>query len=302
MKAELACVLLVAVAVNAGGGGGQGGPISPGGLLLGLGRCGGASGGFRSGPYEYGRCACATGRSNACRFATGSQIKGCPNTNQYLQCTGTVCANQTCPSGQVWNRTLNACAACGDGLHVAANLQICLCNQGKTFARNGTCVDCPTGAVNEADQCYCAATKVFDSNTYSCRDCPAGSAVNTKQQCQCTSATQLWSDVDWTCKDCPGEWIPKQSSPRRPNFNPPQSRCSCTGATPVFDDDAVACYACPADATLRNGRCICNSRFQFFNVATKKCECPKGYIAQPTGGGCVVASDAATQVPVPGNP
>jgi len=302
MKAELACILLVAVAVNAGGGGGGGGPISPGGLGVGPGKCGGEFGGYRNGPFSIGRCTCGSStRSNTCRYATGSQVKGCPDTNQFLQCDGTACSVKNCSSGQVWNRTLNACAACGDGLHVAANLQICLCNQGKTFAKNGTCVDCPTGATNEADQCYCASTKAFDRKTYSCRDCPAGSTVNSNQQCQCTSATQLWSDTDWTCKDCPGEWVPKPSSSRKPNFNQPQSRCSCTAATPAFDADAVVCYACPADATFNFGGCFCNSRLQKFNSATKKCECPKGYISQGVGG-CVPDSAATTAAPVAGNP
>jgi hypothetical protein len=278
--AVLACILLTAWTVNANGEFDDRGPGSfdkfPGPFNWGF--------GFG---LVRGQCACRTGFWNPCRGVVGSQVKGCPNTNSFLQCNDTVCSKQNCSSGQVWNKTLNACAQCADGMHVASNQQVCVCNQGNTFNRTSrTCVACPKDSVQEADRCYCNVTKVFDYKTYACRDCPTGSSLTAYRQCKCDNTTQLWSESDWACKDCPGTLFPK---PLKRPFIITWSKCRCTGTNQILDRKTVTCYTCPSGttATFDNSNCQCQNRYQFFNMDSKKCECVRGWVADSAGTGCV---------------
>jgi len=295
MKTLLVCLVLSAFTASVKcGGGGDGG--------FGFFGFGGFDSSSEDGGFNGGKCTCR-GWWNPCRGVVGSLVLGCPNTNSFLQCNGATCSNQTCPSGQVWNKTQNACAACAPGMHVATNLQVCVCDQGKTF-RNRTCVDCPTDSIQEPDRCYCNGTKIFDKLKNACRDCPAGSTLDSwSRRCQCTNTTQIWSDADWACKDCPGEWLPKRT--RRP-FWSPSSRCTCTGTNQVFDRQTVTCYTCPTGTTASrdNANCLCSDRFKFFNWTTKQCDCAKGLIPDPAGGtGCVrPAVTTSTTTANPANP
>jgi hypothetical protein len=203
----------------------------------------------------------------------------------------------------VWNKTQNQCAECAQGMHVAADRQVCVCDQGKTFdPRTKTCVDCPTDSIQEPDKCYCNLSKAFDYKANACKDCPAGSTLLRFQQCRCNNNTQFWSE-DWACKDCPGEWTPRTN--RRP-FWTPSSRCTCTGTNQIFDRKTVTCFTCPTGTTASrdNSRCDCPSPYyQVFNKVTSKCECVKGYEADAAGTGCVrsaITTSTTTPAAAPG--
>lgn len=234
-------------------------------------------------------CRCS---KNFCRGVVGSLTRGCPNTNRFLQCNNEVCTNQTCPTGQVWDRTKNACSACDAGFHVATNLQVCVCNQGTTFdPRTRACVACPTDSVQEGDRCYCNRSKVFDDKTNACRDCPTGSSL-TRSQCQCNS-TQFFNRHAWACQNCPGDWTPKPSS-KRPFRLAPGAVCTCDATKgQIFDRDTVTCYTCPTGTTAKRDVCECSDSTQFFNMKTKACECREGFVANPSGAGCVRAPRGA---------
>jgi len=277
----LAVVLLATLSVNAHGGGGGGG---------------GKGGRGRGPPFPFpplypgirgrGFCDCRGGRFNLCSGLTGTRDVGCPNTNQYRRCTNQVCAIETCTSGQVWDSTLNACAPCAAGMHVAANLQVCVCDQGTMFDfDNKTCVDCPKDSTQEADTCYCPQTKAFDSTENACKDCPLGSIFTRQLRCQC-NASQFWNEGDWACQNCPGAWSPKQT--RKPWFRP-GSTCQCTGENQIFDRETVKCFPCPTGTTASrdNSYCGCPNQYQIFNKATSKCECKEGLVADSAGTGCV---------------
>lgn len=302
MKAVLACLLLSLISVNANGfdffrelfgyGPGPAGCGRPGGGPFGLGEFPGAI---------AGRCSCGGRFTNPCQRVVGSLVVGCPNTNQFLQCTGSACSNQTCPAGQVWNRTLNACAECAQGMHVAANGQVCACNEGTTYnSTSRTCVACPTDSVKEADRCYCNVSKAFDYKTNACRDCPAGSTLRRFQECRCNNNTQFWSE-DWACKDCPGEWLPRTA--RRP-FRLPTSKCTCSGTNQIFDRKTVTCFECPTGTAPSYDKfaCQCQNRFQSFKEDSKTCVCIKGYEADATGTGCVRSAITTTTVRTGGTP
>jgi len=323
----LACLLLAALTVTAHGGdggppggfgggpGGFGGPVNPGGFG-GPGKGGKDGPGGKGGPWgffgPFGKCQCSTWW-NPCKGVVGSKVMGCPNTNQFLQCNDAVCSNQTCPSGQVWNQAQNKCAECDKGMHVAANKQVCVCDQGTTL-KNRTCVDCPKDSVQEDDRCYCNVSKAFDYKNNACKDCPSGSTLRgffKVRQCQCDNNTQFWNEADWACEDCPGEWLPK---PKRGFFNrQPAAKCTCTGTNQIFDRESVTCITCPPGTTASrdNSQCACQNRFQFFNTQTKACECVKWFVADSAGTGCVPAqipvapsnpAAPANPAPAPGNP
>jgi len=292
MKAQLACVLLLALAVSADKGG-QGGLR---GLFDFLGFD--SSDSADRGP---GRCVCSTGRMNPCRGVTGPLVRGCPNTNQYVQCTGAVCSALTCPTGQVWNKTQNVCAACATGMHVAASLQVCVCDQGTIFDPvKKACVPCPTGSTQDADTCYCPAGKAFDYKKNICTDCPTGSTLTRYQECKCTDATMFWNENAWACQACPGTWLPKQN--KRPWKLLPNTKCTCAGTNAIFDRQSVQCYTCPAGTTASrdNAFCQCANRWQVFNMDTKACQCAKGLVADAAGTGCV--RPAIPAAPAAGNP
>jgi len=282
----LSTVLLAISSVNANGGGdGDGGPIKGliGGLLQGF--CDDFTS-SSSEEHRGGFCGCIGGWWNPCRGVAGSRVLGCCNTNKYLQCTDQVCSNQTCPSGQVWNNTQSACAQCAAGMHVAANLQVCVCNQGTTYNRTSkSCVKCATGSTQEADSCFCPATMSLDNTENACKVCPLGSTLNRDKKCQCNNVTQFWNVADWACQDCPGEWLPRQS--KRPWYRP-GSKCQCNGTNQIFDRETVSCLTCPTGTTAsRDNYCACPNQFQIFNKATNKCECKVGLVADSAGTGCL---------------
>jgi len=309
MKTALACIFLAALAVNAHEEGGEGrfgggaGPFGGGpGPFGGDGGFFGGEGGFFGGKGDGfgsfgGRCACATGRLNSCKGVVGSVVKGCPGTNKFLQCTDEVCANQTCPAGQVWNRTQNLCAACAQGMHVAANLQVCVCDEGTTM-RNRSCAACPTDAVVEADRCYCNISKAFDMKTYACRACPVGSTLRYRQ-CVCNT-TQFWNENTWACENCPGEWLPKQIR-GRPRIA--VTKCTCNGTNQIFDRENVKCIDCPAGTKPRdNSVCVCVNALQILNKQTNVCECIRGFMADAAGTGCVRIPRVSTTTAAPAGP
>jgi hypothetical protein len=187
-------------------------------------------------------------------------------------------------------------------MHVAANLQVCACNQGTTYdCKTWSCAACPTGSTQEADRCYCPATQSRDTTENACKDCPLGSTLTSYQECQC-NVTQFWNEAAWTCQNCPGEWLPKQT--RRPFFRAPGSKCTCTGTNQIFDRTTVTCFDCPTGTTAAGEYCACANRFQFFNMETKRCECVKGLVADSAGTGCVTpaVTTQATTTPRPLNP
>jgi len=297
----LACTLLaVAFTVNAhGGGGGERGgrgdgpgPIGGGGKGgmfcdggdsssadsddFDNGRRGKRSGG--DGPGDFGgRCDCS---SRLCRGVVGPLKLGCPNTNLYRECENSVCSPKTCLVGQVWNKTLGDCAGCPTGRHVAANLQVCVCDQGTTpDCVTGACVACPTNSNQTADQCTCAgATPVYDGIRKSCRACPVN-ATAVGGSCRCNS-TQFWNRVAWACQDCPGVL-------QSPNTR--YQKCVCNGTSQIFNRTIVSCYTCPAGTTAFNNKeCRCpNYSYQRLNVETGVCECRRGLVPNPAGSGCV---------------
>jgi len=175
-----------------GGGGGDGGEGGYGGR--------GGFGGFGDGDDDGGReCQCSP---RSCRRVTGSRIYGCPQTNAYLQCTGTVCSNLTCPASQVWNFTLNNCSACSDGYHVSYDNQRCVCNQGTTFNFTSMgCSKCPDSSTELTDNCTCPNGTVLDRPNNACKQCPANSSIM-ERQCRCTSP-MIFNATSWACFTCP---------------------------------------------------------------------------------------------------
>jgi len=233
-------------------------------------------------------CSCGTAKRGACQGVTGTGvIKGCPDTNQYRQCDAGVCTVKTCPTDQIWDKIQNACASCATGMHVAANKKICVCDQGNNFkGKNKPCVQCPTGSTQEADRCSCPVNTVLDDKTKACKICPTGSTLSNKRVCVCNNPAQFWCQVAWTCKDCPGEWLPKNT---KKVTKPSKTKCTCTGANSVFDRISVTCVTCPTGSTAAPSRdtCTCSNRLHSFNRETQKCECKKGFSADAAGTGCV---------------
>jgi len=235
---------------------------------------------------ETDRCSC-TGRWNPCTNVTGKEVKGCPGTNKYIECSGTACSNQTCPSGEVWNQTQKACAACPDGKQVSTNQQVCVCKTGSTMDyKTRSCGPCPTGSVQEADRCYCKAPLALDIKDNACKECPQGSNMTHFQQCACTDKTLFWSEDDWACKPCPGKWVPETTPTKQPSAKP-EERCTCTGTNEVFDRRAVKCVACPTGTTARNNACKCPDLSQVYSQKSLACECREGMTKNPAGTGCV---------------
>jgi len=273
---QILCVLgvvtlLGGVAVSAHGGGGGGG--------------GGFGGGSPESssmdePIRRGTCVCqaAFRRTPAsCSGVTGSQVVGCPNTNSFRQCTGTVCAVQACPTGQVWNYVKNACSACDTGKVVSADLQVCVCKQGTTFDSNTqTCVACPTGATVEAELCYCPSTLARDFTTNTCKACPAEAPLR-GNQCQCTNATLVFDQSTWTCKACPGT-----SGGFGRGFR--SYECRCTGPNQIFYKRTASCFTCPTGTTASRDSCICPSNSNlYFNYVSGACACKAGYTKNASG-------------------
>jgi len=236
------------------------------------------------------RCMCGTGYWNPCsrQSSTSTQQIGCPLTNSYLQCTGTSCAVANCTAGQVWNMTESKCDVCRSDMHVRADGQVCVCNQGTTFNfRNNSCVTCPANSVQTADNCTCPKTMVLDWKNNACKACPANSNL-TRGQCVC-SATQFWNANDWACEDCPGSWVNVSVSRRKV-----VQVCKCTGANQIFDRQNVKCFNCPTAnpvtaADNDNDACLCNTgiRGQQFNMTTKACACERGQQPDTTNTRCV---------------
>jgi len=225
------------------------------------------------------RCMCGKGYWNPCsrQSATSALQIGCPLTNSYLQCTGTACAVANCTAGQVWNMTEGKCDVCRSDMHVRADGQVCVCNQGTTFNfRNNSCITCPANSVQTADNCTCPKTMVLDWKNNACKACPANSNM-TRGQCVC-SATQFWNANDWACEDCPGSWVNVSVSRRKV-----VQVCKCTGTNQIFDRKNVKCFDCPTanpvtTADNDNDECLCNTgiRGQEFNMTTRACACERG--------------------------
>jgi hypothetical protein len=254
-----AFVLLCCVTVKAGGGGSSEEQF-----------------GGSSSEENGGRCYC--GR-NSCPSATGAQVVGCPNTNSFRQCTGAVCAVQSCPLGQVWSFLKNACSACDAGKHIAANLQVCVCNQGTTLdSRTGACVACPSAGIQEADRCYCPSNLARDYANNVCKACPADAPLGREGKCVCTSATLFFNPSTWTCSACPGTSV--QSGRNR------KSSCRCTGANQILYKQNLTCYTCPAGTTADrdNDECQCarNTGLKFDHV-TGTCVCRFGFTLNASG-------------------
>jgi len=211
-------------------------------------------------------------------------VIGCPNTNAFLQCTGTACARQQCPSGQVWNFLKNACSACDTGKHVSASLQTCVCDQGKTLdSATGNCVDCPTASTQEVDRCFCPSNLARDFTNNACKACPAEAPIGRENKCVCTSTTLFFDPTSWTCKACPGTVVP----PRRGNG---RSSCRCTGANQIFYQKTFSCYTCPTGTTASIGDCDgCQCpRYtgQKFDYVSGTCKCNLGFTLNTTTGVC----------------
>jgi len=309
MKSAVVFVLasMAVLSVNANGGGHGGGPGE--GYGGGSGEDSGEDfGGLSCGGFDrdaddfYPRgCTCGTSRRGPCwgQIATSALQVGCAGTNSYLQCTGTVCAVATCPSGQVWNKTSNKCDVCRSDMQLSTDSQRCVCKAGTTFNRmSNACVACPTGFVQNADNCTCPATMALDCMNKACKACPANSNL-TRGRCVC-SATQFWDAIDWVCKDCPGSWVNVSASRRRV-----VQVCRCTGANQIFDRQNVKCFDCPTanpstTADDDNDECKCNTgiRGQEFNMTTKACACERGQQPDATNTRCVrIPFSTTTKLP-----
>jgi hypothetical protein len=294
MKTVLACLVLAVLTVSIqangfhGGGRDGSGPFNKGFGLL----------GWLLDSSDSGERGCSCTRPNPCRRVSGTAVLGCPNTNKFIQCSGAVCTNQTCPSGQVWNKAQNACAACATGMHVAANLQACVCDKGTTLDPiTKACVTCPTGSTQDPDRCYCSITTSYDPQTNACRACPATATITRSQQCQCLSTAPFFNAKAWTCNDCPGQWSPPKIV-KKTVFNAPLQKCVCSGTNMIFDRPNVKCYTCPSGTTASFDSCVCQNRLMVFNLDTEKCGCRKGYVADSAGTGCVFAPpNAQSTVP-----
>jgi len=227
---------------------------------------------------EAGRCFCG---KRTCTGVTGTKVIGCPNTNSTLQCSGTTCAVIPCPPGQVWSSAKNACSACDADKHIAANGQVCVCNQGFTFSRdaNKTCVSCPTGAnTTNPDRCFCPPTTVLDKDNNACKPCPTDATLKFRQ-CVCNDLTVFFSWTTWTCTACPGTLV----APRRAGQ---RSSCKCTGANAVFIAKSVTCYTCPAatPADADGDECQCPRRTGLeFDYKSGTCVCDAGYTKNASG-------------------
>jgi len=231
-------------------------------------------------------CRCRSGREDRCRDADGAV--GCPGTNMFLQCASTACSVQTCPTGQVWNMTLKTCAACGDGMHLAASNQECVCTRGSTFSCSSrSCVPCPKDALVTDDNCTCPITTALDRINNACKQCSAP-AVLQDRKCKC-NAPMVFSAADWICKPCPGVWQKVGRGPQR---------CTCSG-TQVFDKVSATCADCPSGTTLdRDGdECKCLIRDQKLDRLTKKCQCETGKQLNAAGDACERSSTAGGTVP-----
>jgi len=294
--------IVLGVSADKGFGGGLGGAFggdSQGGMGGGYGGSSeGGFGGSLGSPFGFGGvsgedsddkqpavCTCSTGgHHDTCGRQSSTAKLPCPRSTSYFQCTGTSCAVQACPSGTVWNSTLSDCAACANGMHISSKGLgfSCACNSGTTFVpRNRSCVACPKNAVENDDNCTCAANSAFNARTYSCDVCPANSNY-TRGRCVC-SATQFPNAKTWTCDNCPGVW--QNVTAGRRGF---KQVCVCNQPNNIFDLANVQCFLCPTGTTAskNNLQCLCSNNFQFFNMTTSACECPRGTALNTAGTAC----------------
>lgn len=267
------CALLEGTSVSAHGGGSRGRGGGSGGS--------GSSGGFGSSSGDgsfgkRGRCYCDW--RSPCTGTTPSQVIGCPNTNSFLQCTGTACAVQACPTGKVWDYLKNACSECDAGKHISlSNGQVCVCNQGTTLdPRTNKCVSCPSAAITETDRCFCPSNLALDSTNKVCKACPAEAPIR-GSKCLCTSPTLFFNQDTWTCTSCPGTLV-------GPLRRYQSYSCSCNGANQIFYKKNASCYTCPAGTTASREKCLCprNSR-QKFDYTSGTCACAFGQTLNASG-------------------
>jgi len=245
-------------------------------------------------------------QQNVCYGRSGVTKLGCPVSNRFVQCSGETCSVETCPSGQVWNFTVNACTQCAPGMHVDTRWrQRCACDKGsRTDRKTRQCVACPSGAVVEEDRCYCPGTLSFNKRNNSCSACPAGSSLaQLFGGCYCLDRKQFWSAEEWTCKSCPGSWVkvPVRGFLGR-LFNVGKETCTCTGVNQVFNSKTVTCYTCPSTTIAMEGKCKCKMGGEVFDDTNKTCVCGKG-LKRNASGACVLnESEAAPTEPNVINP
>jgi len=241
---------------------------------------------------EDDQCRC---RRNECTGITGLKvIRGCRNTNSYIQCNSATCSVAVCPTNEVWNKTSNQCATCATGMHISANGQVCACDQGTTFDfKTKACVACPTGATKTNDYCYCASPLVLNIQAKSCSSCPQGSTLKGRE-CNCGTGNSWWNEAQFQCQTCPGTYSLSIRG---------RKTCTCS-ATQIFDDDQVACVTCPDGSTAKNNEyCSCPIRGQTVNWKTQKCECERGRQLNANGDACVRAAiTTATTAATPATP
>jgi len=219
-------------------------------------------------------------RQNYCATNVGTNNIGCPNTNSFIQCSNTLCTALTCPVGQVWSTTLNACASCPAGQHLHPTGRFCVCDSGKTLNRATlTCDPCPSGSNILTDSCYCPRTYVVDRTQNKCSQCPvAAPSYGDDDECRCAGAL-FWNKATFTCQQCPG--TAQLVSPRKQKY-----RCVCSSPTDVFDEDTVTCFTCPNNAYRTNEGCRCNMYNQVFSKVTKQCACKSGMRLNAAGTAC----------------
>jgi len=230
---------------------------------------------------DRGNCKCD---KKFCKGNVGPKVVGCPNTNSFRQCNDANCAVIACPADQVWNYLKNACSECDAGKHVAAALDICVCNQGTTLnSSTKSCVACPSGSTQEAERCFCPSTTVLDYPNNACKTCPQGALIRDRK-CVCNS-TQFFNQKAWTCNSCPGTWTTPSKG---------KSQCRCTGPNQIFYQKDVTCYTCPTGTTADsdNDECDCaRNTGLVFDYTTGTCACKPGY-SQNTSGVCTKSTTA----------
>ena len=80
-------------------------------------------------PSTTGRKHNGGGRNPCGNNYNGTQLTGCPDSNQYVQCVNTTCTAKTCGTNQLWNQTGKSCYSCPTGQHVSADNTSCVCDQ-----------------------------------------------------------------------------------------------------------------------------------------------------------------------------
>jgi len=220
---------------------------------------------------------CANVENNPCKNNNGSKLIGCPNSNHFVLCTNTTCSDQTCPAGQLWNATQNACAPCPAGFQLSPNNKSCICNEGTIPNGGYSCRTCPRNATIDEYNCYCSLPLILNAATNTCQACPSNKTFydysnNYKITCAC-DGPMLWNEAAWECQPCPGSWVPEESAGMSRQV---AMVCRCTGENEILDEKSVKCYTCPSGliANKLTEQCECPGLDQQLKGIGEVCKCP----------------------------